>query len=116
MIRNMRKIIVALFIMLVAVLCKMTYPMHEACKKSDIETIKTLISQGANINAKIGPWEKTALMYACDKENIPLVEYLLAKGADVNLKNKNGKTALMYAKSNGHTETVHLLKEAGALE
>jgi len=43
-----------------------------------------------------------------------IVRALLANGADVNLKGELGDTALSRATDNGHTETVRILKEAGA--
>ena len=39
---------------------------------------------------------------------------LLEKGADVNAKNKWGRTALIWASSNGRREIVAMLKEWGA--
>jgi len=41
---------------------------------------------------------------------------LLEKGADVNVKDKDGKTALIYASENGHKEVAALLKSYGATE
>jgi ankyrin repeat protein len=39
---------------------------------------------------------------------------LLAKGAEVNAKDKNGKTALMFATRMNHPEVRELLIKAGA--
>jgi ankyrin repeat protein len=39
---------------------------------------------------------------------------LLDAGADVNVKDKEGRTGLMRAQEEGHTEIVELLKKAGA--
>jgi ankyrin repeat protein len=36
--------------------------------------------------------------------------------ADVKAKDKQGKTALMYAAEGGHNEIVRLLRQAGAAE
>jgi ankyrin repeat protein len=44
------------------------------------------------------------------------VKVLIDAGADVNAKNKDGKTALMWAARYGHTEVAEILKQAGARE
>ena len=50
---------------------------------------------------------------ACrDGEN--LVRQLLDEGAPVDEKDESGKTALMWASENGHTEVVRLLLSKGA--
>jgi len=41
---------------------------------------------------------------------------LLDAGADVNEKTDNGRSALLIAEEEGHTEIVELLKAAGAKE
>jgi len=48
--------------------------------------------------------------------DLAVVERLLEAGADVNLHDDNGKTALNYAVESGYTDTVELLKDAGAVE
>jgi serine/threonine-protein phosphatase 6 regulatory ankyrin repeat subunit B len=45
-----------------------------------------------------------------------VVELLLSKGADLNLKGDLGDTALSRATDSGHTETIQILKQAGAKE
>jgi ankyrin repeat protein len=44
------------------------------------------------------------------------VKALLSKGADIKTKDKWGRTALIRAVGNGHTEIVELLKQHGAKE
>jgi len=41
-------------------------------------------------------------------------EELLEEGADVNLQEDDGDTALIWATSRNHIETVEILKNAGA--
>jgi ankyrin repeat protein len=44
------------------------------------------------------------------------VQALLAKGADVNAKINDGRTALICASEEGHSEIAQLLIKAGAKE
>ena len=45
-----------------------------------------------------------------------VVQILLRAGADVKGRDKNRRTALMWAAEYGHTEIVEMLKKAGAKE
>ena len=51
----------------------------------------------------------TALHYAWD--NLASATRLLEGGADLTLRDDNGKTALDYARSRGHSEVVALLSQ-----
>ncbi|MDM8544366.1 ankyrin repeat domain-containing protein [Desulfococcaceae bacterium HSG9] len=70
-------------------------PLMEAVGNSDgIDTVKYLISQGADLNL-INCVGKNALMYAAYFGNNEIVEYLLTKRVDINAKDKDGRNALM---------------------
>jgi|GEM_PF-1136955 len=89
----------------------------ESAKTGDINKIKSLLEKGdkgADINAKGGKFDWTALMYAAGRGQTEAIELLIAHGADVNAKNKAGWTALMSAALNGQTEAVRLLIDRGA--
>ncbi len=75
--------------------------------------LKSLLSQGVNINATDEDGE-TALMEAADGRNPEVVRVLIANGANVNAADEDGETALMIAADEGNTETVRLLIQAGA--
>jgi len=51
-------------------------------------------------------------MYASESGKLDTADLLIEKGADINAKDKDGKTALMYAKSEDMTS---LLKKAGSI-
>ena len=53
----------------------------------------------------------TALHFAAANGYLAGATRLLEGGADLTLRNKHGKTALDYARSNGHSEVVALLSQ-----
>ena len=98
--------------------CEEMPPLCEAANNADIEQIKSLLADGADVNAKAGGWPggDTALMKAAGSSSdtaAEAVKLLLAAGADVNVKNNADKTALMCAAASG-AEVFRLLLAAGA--
>ena len=53
----------------------------------------------------------TALHFAAGNGRLAIATRLLEGGADLTLRDKAGKTALDYARSNGHSEVVALLSQ-----
>jgi len=84
-----------------------------AVEQGDLSTIKELINQGADINARdfIG---RTALMRACFAKNLDIVNEFIAQGADVNKYDFNRSTALMYACRQEDLDIVNALIAGGA--
>ena len=71
-----------------------------ACKFGDLEKVKQLLENGADVNAGDKD-DRTALMFAAGNGHKEVVELLIENGADVNAKNIMGKTALMSASRGG---------------
>ncbi len=63
------------------------------------ETLEYLLSKGANINYPISKSGNTLLMFACKMAWLEPVKFYLAQGAEVHAKDKNGKTALSWART-----------------
>jgi len=84
-----------------------------AAKHGDIDTVKTLLKSGADVNVK-NKDGRTALMEAAFSGHTEIVKLLIAKGADMNAKNKDGGTALIYAAWQGHIEIAKLLIDKSA--
>ena len=63
-------------------------------KEEIAQSIRFLIDQGADVNAKTSQGF-TALMYASRDGFLETVEHLVSNGADVNSKTKFGYTSLM---------------------
>lgn len=64
----------------------------EASKSGDIEKVKSLLAEGADVHV-IDKDGVTALMHASENGHAEVIELLLNKGADVNAKTNNGVTA-----------------------
>ena len=91
---------------------KIASPLYYASLAGLLETVRTLLDMGADVDA-LGGLLKTALIAASTKGYIKIAQLLLEKGAGVNLESWYGN-ALQAASSRGYTEIVQLLLEKGA--
>lgn len=112
-----------------------------ACDRGHLEVVKALVEHGADLNVRDTFYSATPLGWAASKGHVEVVRYLLQKGADagkdaalrmgisgghtdiVEAALKRGgfspdalTAALAQATKAGRTETVELLKKAGAKE
>ncbi|MFD0963432.1 ankyrin repeat domain-containing protein [Pseudofulvibacter geojedonensis] len=76
--------------------------------KNDISMVKKLIALGEDVNQVSGG--KTPLMYAARFNNVEMIKILVANGARLVEKDKNGMTALDYAKLSRAENAAKLLK------
>lgn len=83
----------------------MKYP---ASLRNDIEVVKYLADNGANINAA-NNFGITPLMRAVIIESIDLVSCILKYDVDINKTDKNGETALAKAINFNYSEIIKLL-------
>ena len=91
-----------------------TAPLEQATLKGHAETIKDLIAQGKDINAR-NIRGYTPLHLAATKGNSEVVQLLLENGAEVDATaTDSGCTSLHYAASLGHVELCELLVRYGA--
>jgi len=90
-------------------------PLLSAAKRGDAAAVKSLLSKGADVNAKTR-YNQTPLMFAAQQGHIEVVKILLEAGADVNVTDTFYKsvTAVSAAAEKGHAEIVKLLLEKGA--
>ena len=72
------------------------------------DIMNLLLSKGADLNA-LDPEGNSPLITAAKAGSLPGVEYLLGKGARTDLKNKDGMTALMYARKIRERLRAHTL-------
>lgn len=82
-----------------------------AASGNNPETVQRLIDADADIDHADGVEKFTALMFAAAEGQTEVVKKLLDAGADKTLTDKDGDTALDFARNNNHKETVQLLSE-----
>jgi len=90
--------------------------LSQAVIAGDIGAVKSLISQGANVNKDVdnmGAYS-TPLVMAAWKGNIEAAKLLIAAGANVNHTNNDGETPLHMAVRHHNVEMVKFLVSNGA--
>jgi ankyrin repeat protein len=98
---------------------KKNKPLFEAVKKGDIEQVKKLIADGADVNATedLGQVRWTPLIAAASGGNAQVVKVLLENRAKVDATDSHGYTPLYYAlwtDGNDSEEIVRALIASGA--
>jgi len=96
----------------------------QAVVVGDLETVSSLVAEGADIHAEYGNWGETLLHKAARLGYEEIAEFLLAEGVDVNAKTpidsrgktvyRGGQTALHLAASEGHVGMAELFIAHGA--
>jgi ankyrin repeat protein len=88
-------------------------PLHDAAQKGDVPAIKTLLAQGADVNAK-DEQGATPLLYATLKGQKATADFLLNNGAKADIGTGQGMTPLLLAARYGEAEIASLLVAKGA--
>jgi serine/threonine protein kinase/ankyrin repeat protein len=93
--------------------------LHAAVTRGNVNAVKSLLANGANINEKDQDGS-TALMIAAGgttylTENLPMVKILIDERASLEARDSQGRTALHRAATYGKTDVVEFLLETGAL-
>ena len=84
-------------------------PLASAMAAGQNQIARTLIDNGANVNAK-GENDLTPLHTAAARGNIEAATLLLEHGADINATTKDGKKPTSYAEERNHPEMVEFLE------
>jgi len=85
----------------------------EAARNADAAALRTLIRQGADVNAAAADGT-TALHWASYRDNVDMADALIRAGAKVDAANDLGATPLWTASMNGSAAMVKRLLQAGA--
>jgi uncharacterized protein len=96
-----------------AVLNAANSPVADAAMRGDAATVRTLLQQGADVNAPQADGA-TAIQWAAYRNDLQLADVLLAAKADVKLANHDGATPLRLAATNGSRAMLAKLIDAGA--
>lgn len=91
--------------------------LYNACEKSDVKIIPTLIVKGGDPNWKNPDGGLTALQSSCLRGDLDVVSALTSRGGFPDLVGPNGYVALHFAAKGGHQPVVEylLLREANCL-
>ncbi|KAF0751735.1 hypothetical protein AaE_006279 [Aphanomyces astaci] len=89
------------------------YKLVDAASNGQVETVRSLLAQGANVNWTMGEIMGdsgyTALTAAAELGDAKIVRLLLENNAEVDHADKAGETPLMRATSGGHVAVVKSL-------
>jgi len=85
-----------------------------AARTGNVDTVKSLLAHGAEVNAKESARGQTALMWAVAEKHPEVVRLLVAHGADVHAHSTSGFTPLLFAAQQGDLDSAKALLEAGA--
>ncbi len=88
-------------------------PLHFAAQFGQVEMVKFLLAQGADVHARDGN-RATPLFRAALRGQTACAELLIRAGADVNAEGNENIRPLHLAAMMGHTDTVKLLLAHGA--
>lgn len=88
-------------------------PLQVAAFNDDTDSVRVLLSHGANVNVEGGFWH-TALQAATFRESSEIVCLLLEHGADVDARRPRHTTALYHAVMKHNMKIARLLVEYGA--
>src|SRR5262245_1516108 len=107
-------ILAAWFMTALAGAARSSSPVADAAMRGDREALRTLLKQGADVNAAQGDG-MTALHYAADRGDVAMVEMLVYAGASVGAMTRIGQyTPLHVASQAGSVAVVRALLKAGA--
>lgn len=87
--------------------------LFRASSQGNLQTVKSLIALGANVNSQSSNGY-TPLSRAAQNGHKAVVEFLLANNANPDTKSISDETPLSAAENNGHTTTADCLRQATA--
>ena len=95
----------------------MSHQLYNASERGDEVTVRRLVSEGGDVNARGGPFNATALIMALARgsREVAVACVLLEGGADINAHSDDGRTALIVAADWGMAEMLRELLGRGTM-
>lgn len=87
--------------------------LHRAAEKGDAATVRTLLGQGASVDARNAA-KATPLLVATHHNHVEAARALIQAGADVNAKDAIQDSPYLYAGARGHLDILRATLAAGA--
>ncbi|XP_052059609.1 uncharacterized protein LOC127700227 [Mytilus californianus] len=84
-------------------------PIHIAVMRSNMEIVRFLLAERADVNIQDGKSGRTPLFYSVEGNLIPMVELFQKVGANLDLPNYASVTAVMAAQARGFHEIASML-------
>jgi ankyrin repeat protein len=91
-----------------------TLALTVAAAKGYVNVLRKLVDEGADISAKCGEHNETALHFAARAGKTQVVAFLLERGANIERPDGQSRVPLHCAAWNGHEETTQFLLDKGA--
>lgn len=90
-------------------------PLHRAAEDGDVETVRKLLTSGADINSLETQDGESPLHRAITRVRTAVAKLLIDSGADLNLgRRRDGQTPLQMAEGRQRVEITQLLRAKGA--
>ncbi|OJH31527.1 Phosphocholine transferase AnkX [Wolbachia endosymbiont of Armadillidium vulgare] len=89
--------------------------LYSAAEMGDLDIIRFLLDNGANIGTKNGKYQATPLHGAVANYRLDVVRLLLSRSANVNAEDKYHWTPLHYAADTGHWTSLHYAADTDRL-
>ena len=130
--------VLSLSLLAYSIIGSYTHALSSAIERGDVQTIKSLVSKGHDVNAttsgtgrnmltlcfryglqKISPFSDTRQISLMTREEVEskileMLDVLIDNGADINAQDLRGETPLNHAASLGHIRIVEMLIARGA--
>ena len=84
-----------------------------AARTGNVEVVKLLLAQGADVNGRETRRGQTALMWAVEQKHPQIARLLIEHGADVHARSRGGFTPLLFAAQQDDLDSVRVLLAAG---